>query len=427
MSRAQKFLAVFLAITVLFFGFIVFRVWGAKPPATVKLTPIPQGEYDPAVWGKYYGLEYQTWLKNKEMAPSPTGYGGSVKEQKSVKQTALPHNFKGYPFEKDYTEDRGHPYSLEDLRTSHRIGPTSKGSCITCKTPQIEQFYKEMGWGYTQRPLSELLDRSQHPVSCGNCHNPETMALRVINPAFIEGQARRGIDVTKASREEMRSYVCGQCHAEYYFVPGTFQVVFPWDKGLTPSAMYEYYSANPNNFTQDWQHADSKAPMLKAQHPDFEEWQNGTHGKAGVSCADCHMPYMRQQGRKYTSHWVTSPLKHLNEACSTCHNEGPEWLFERVKTIQDNVWQLQHLAEQKVSRAHTAIKKASETANVNQTELANARELVRKAQWYWDYVAAANSMGFHNSVQELNTLGQAIDFANLAIEAANRAAGTNTL
>ena len=101
--------------------------------------------------------------------------------------------------------------------------------------------------------------------------------------------------------------------------------------------------------------------------------------------------------------------------------------MERVKTTQDNVWQLQHTAELKVSRAHDAIKKAAAVANVNQTELAVAREYVRKAQWYWDYVAASNSMGFHNSVQELNTLGQAIDFSALAIEAANRAANTNTL
>ena len=428
MSKKQKFLIAFLGITVLLFGAIVFRVWGAKPPTAMKVNPIPVGsEYDPAAWATYYPLEYKSWQKNSEMAPSPTGYGGGVKEQKSIKQTALPHNFKGYPFEKDYTEDRGHTYAMEDLRTSERIGPKSKGACITCKTPYLEQFYKEMGWEYANKPLAELIEKAKHEISCANCHDPQTMALRVINPGFIEAQAKRGIDVTKASREEMRSFVCGQCHAEYHFAPNTAQVVFPWEKGLTPSAMYEYYATKPNGFAGDWQHPDSGAMMLKAQHPDFEEWQNGTHGKAGVSCADCHMPYMREQGRKYTSHWITSPLKHLDEACTTCHNQGKDWLMERVKTTQDNVWQLQHTAELKVSRAHDAIKKAAAVANVNQTELAVAREYVRKAQWYWDYVAASNSMGFHNSVQELNTLGQAIDFSALAIEAANRAANTNTL
>lgn len=427
MSRIQKVLAAFVVLSVFFFGFVMFRVWGAKPPSAVKLSPLPQGTYDIEVWGQAYPLYYQSYKKNLEAAPSPTGYGGSVKEEKADKQPEIYTNFKGYPFSKDYTEDRGHLYAMEDLRTSKRISAASKGACITCKTPYIEQFYKERGWAYANAPLSELIDQAKQPINCANCHNPENMALRVINPAFIEAMQRRGIDVTKASREEMRSYVCGQCHAEYYFAPGTAQVVFPWDKGLTPQQMYEYYSAKPNGFTQDFIQPDSQVAVLKGQHPDFEEWQNGTHGKFGVSCADCHMPYIRQSGRKYSSHWMTSPLKHLNEACGTCHNQVQDILFQQVKAIQDNVWQLQHTAGLTVAQAHETIAKAGGKPGVNQQELEKARELARKAQWFWDYVAAANSMGFHNQTQELNTLGQSIDLAHQAIDTAKRAAGANTL
>ena len=50
-------------------------------------------------------------------------------------------NFKGMPFSKDYTEDRGHMYALEDIKESKRVGPATKGACITCKTPYIEEFY----------------------------------------------------------------------------------------------------------------------------------------------------------------------------------------------------------------------------------------------------------------------------------------------
>ena len=41
----------------------------------------------------------------------------------------------------------------------------------------------------------------------------------------------------------------------------------------------------------DWVHAASKVPMIKMQHPEYETFIDGTHGAAGVSCADCHMPY----------------------------------------------------------------------------------------------------------------------------------------
>lgn len=422
----QKTLIALLGITFIFFGFVVLRV-GVKPVATVKASQIPAGEYDPAVWGKVYPLQYESYKRMAEISPSPTGYGGSVNVQKSDMQPEMFTNFKGMPFSKDYSEDRGHVYAVEDLRHSKRIGPASKGACITCKTPYVEQFYKESGWGYANKPLAELLERTKHPVTCAQCHDSETMNLRVVNPAFIEAQERRGIDMSKATREEMRTYVCAQCHSEYYFEPGTMRVVFPWDKGFKPEEMYSYYAEKPNNFVQDWEHPDSKAPMLKAQHPDYETFANGTHGKAGVSCADCHMPYMRKDGQKYTSHFITSPLKTLDDSCSPCHSQGTAWLSERVKTIQDQTFQLQHTAGLTVAKAHEAIKKAGDMPNADQNELAKARELVRHAQWMWDFVAAENSMGFHNTDQTMTTLGQANELAHQAIESANRAAGINVL
>lgn len=427
MSKGQKSLIALLAVLLIFFGFVVTRIGIAKPSSSVKLAKIPAGEYDPAVWGKNYPLQYESYKKMMDMSPSPTGYGGSVKVQKSEMMPELLINFKGMPFSKDYAEDRGHVYALEDLRDSKRIGPASKGACITCKTPYVEKFFQEDGWGYANKPLNELLDKAEHPVTCAECHDSETMNLRVVNPAFIEAQQRRGIDVTKASREEMRTYVCAQCHAEYYFEPGTTKVIFPWDKGLKPGNMYDYYAEKPSGFTQDWKHPDSQAAMLKTQHPDYETFATGTHAKAGVSCADCHMPYMRSDGQKYTSHWITSPLKTLDASCSSCHSQGTEWLQERVKTQQDETFQILHTAGTVIAKAHLAIKKASETPNADQEELAKARELVRKGQWYWDFVAAENSMGFHNPDQSLNTAAQALDMGYQAIEAANRAAGINTL
>ena len=381
MNRRMKIVIGLSLVLLLAFGFVVIRTFVAKPQETVKIKPIPAGEYDPAVWGKNYPLQYASYLKNRQMSPSPTGYGGSEKVQKSIMQPELLTNFKGNPFSKDYTEDRGHPYAVEDLLDTKRIGPTSPGACITCKTAHVETFFKDMGWGYAKVPLTELTAKTKHPV------------------------------------------VCGQCHAEYYFEPGSSRVVFPWDKGLTPEAMYEYYAGKPFGFVQDWQHPDSKTPMLKAQHPEFETWSEGVHGKAGVSCADCHMPFMREEGRKYTSHWVTSPLKHIKNSCRTCHTQSEEWLLTQVKTTQDRTWQLMHIAGQTIARAHDATGRAGQNPAADPAALAKARELIRKAQWFWDIVAAENGMGAHNPGGNMNILGQSIDLAHQAIEAAAQAGG----
>lgn len=417
-------LKVLLGVVLILLIIILVRVFLLTPPDTVKLAVIPDTEYDPAVWGKHYPLEYNSYLKNKEMASSPTGFGGSVKEQKSVKEPEILINFKGMAFSKDYTEDRGHPYAMDDLKETKRIGPATPGSCMTCKTANLRDVYKSMGWNYAKTPLAELLPHIKHPIVCASCHDPKTMKLRVINPAFIEAMGKRGIDVSKASREDMRSYVCGQCHSEYYFEPETKRVVFPWTKGLKPQDMYEYYKEIPSGFDMDWQHPDSQAKMLKAQHPDYELASGGVHSKSGVSCADCHMPYLREDGKKYSSHWVTSPMKHIQASCRTCHTQDEQWLLERVKTTQNHVFQLQRITGQTIARAHGVIGRAGAAAKANKADLDKARELVRHAQWLWDFIAAENSMGFHNPDQALNTLGQSIDLAHQAIAAANRAAGT---
>ncbi len=412
-----------IAVVILLVLVVVGRAWLFQPADGVKRVAIAEGVYDPAEWGKHYPLEYKSYLKNREMAPSPTGFGGSVNFQKATREPENLVNFKGYGFSKDYTEDRGHPYSLDDLRHSKRVTPKTTGSCMTCKTAQLGAIFKEKGWDYAKMPLAEILPGLKHPIACANCHDPKTMDLRVLNPAFNEAMARRGIDVKKASRLEMRSYVCGQCHSEYHMEPGTSRVVFPWDKGLLPDQMYAYYAEKPAGFTQDWVHPDSQTLILKAQHPDYETWSTGTHGMAGVACADCHMPYVREGGRKTTSHWVTSPMRTVQASCRTCHSQSEEWLLTRVKTIQGQTWDMQRRAGTTVSQAHEAIARAAATSGASGEELAKARELLRQAQWYWDIVSAENGMGFHNPSQVLNTLGKSVDLAHQAIAVARRAGG----
>jgi nitrite reductase (cytochrome c-552) len=118
-------------------------------------------------------------------------------------------------------------------------------------------------------------------------------------------------------------------------------------------------------------------------------------------------------------------MKHIQASCRTCHTQDENLLLERVKIIQNNVFQLQRIAGLTIARAHEVIGKAGTGAKVNNEGLEKARELVRHAQWFWDFIAAENSMGFHNPDQAQNVLGRSIDLAHQAIDAANRAANTN--
>jgi nitrite reductase (cytochrome c-552) len=219
----------------------------------------------------------------------------------------------------------------------------------------------------------------------------------------------------------MRGYVCGQCHNEYYFMAEDGRVRHPFIAGWEPEEQFKFYQTQSEQlgaFKQDWIHPDSKTPMLKAQHPDFEIWTTSVHADAGVTCVDCHMPYMRENGQKYTSHWMTSPLKTIEASCLKCHDESKETLIARVKTIHDNNFKLQRVAGQTVAKAHLAVKAAMD-AGATDEQLAPVRLKLREAQWYWDWVAAENGNGFHNPDKCMRISGEAIDLAHQVIQDAN--------
>ena len=136
--------------------------------------------------------------------------------------------------------------------------------------------------------------------------------------AFVNAMAKRGIDVAQATRQEMRTYVCAQCHVEYYFAGDDKVLTFPWEKGLTIDDIEAYYTEVG---FKDWDHAETNAPMLKMQHPEFEMYSQGLHAASGVACADCHMPYVREGGVKVSDHWIRSPLTNIEDACQTCHRD----------------------------------------------------------------------------------------------------------
>jgi nitrite reductase (cytochrome c-552) len=163
--------------------------------------------------------------------------------------------------------------------------------------------------------------------------------------------------------------------------------------------------------------------MLKAQHPDYEFFMNSTHQAAGVACADCHMPYVKQGNVKISSHDLKSPLRNISESCGVCHREDEEYLKSRVEHIQDNNYNLLKVAADRNVEAIKEIEKSLNSPGADQELIKQAQQYHRQAQWLWDWMSAENSMGFHNPEEGLNYIGKSIDFAHKAIRAAQRARG----
>jgi nitrite reductase (cytochrome c-552) len=209
-----------------------------------------------------------------------------------------------------------------------------------------------------------------------------------------------------ATRQEMRAFVCGQCHVEYHLKGPDKRLVYPWSKGLKIEEILAYYDETK---FKDWTHADTGAPVLKAQHPEFEMWSQGIHARSGVACADCHMPYMRVGALKISDHHVRSPLLNVNRACQTCHRWSEDELKARVLIIQQRTFGLRNRAMDALIALIGDIKGAAADGRT-EAQLAPARDFQRKAQFYLDFVEAENSTGFHAPQEAARILAESIDF-----------------
>lgn len=391
---------------------------------------------DPAVWGKNFPLQYDAYLKTVDQ--ERTRFGGSEAlpripterdPRSQVAQSRLDEDprlkiiWAGYPFSVDFRKKRGHAYMLDDQTFTERVQQFKQpGTCLHCHA-SVYVPYKKAGGGdlikgfeaLNQMPYMEARKRVSHPVTCIDCHDPRTMQLRITRPGFLEGirafKASLGVpdyDVnTMATRQEMRSYVCGQCHVEYYFKGTEKRLTFPWDKGLKVENIYAYYEeAGFKDFT----HGKSGAPVLKAQHPEFEMWSQGVHARSGVACADCHMPYTRVGAMKISDHHVRSPLLNINNSCQTCHRFPESEILARAEGIQERVVGLRNVAMDAVVSLIADIE-TLRGAGAPDTSLQRAWEHQRRAQFYVDFIESENSNGFHAPHEASRILGEAIDAA----------------
>ncbi len=487
--------------------------------AYVKLVPVTENDIDPATWGTNWPREYDGYKKTSE--PTHTKYGGGwggaegvVPPQKAARDPWLTRIFAGYLFAVDYRDRRGHAFMLFDQENTKRnvqVEGKQSGNCLHChasimplyrklgkeaapQAGEAEQIQKglvavgELGYWDAHKKLAELGGGKAHPVACVDCHDPGSMEVRVTRPAFIAGVQQLAASTSPvpvlpsierwrtgsrtrpydpnvdATRQEKRTYVCAQCHVEYFCGKGT-TVFFPWAEGLKVEEIERSYDGmvvKEKRF-KDWIHAETGMEVLKAQHPEFEMWSQGIHARSGVACADCHMSYRRDGAQKISEHWVQSPLLSANRSCATCHPYSDEELKARVEAIQDRHFALMTRAGQaavamldaivavrkpydeknrpaaaakaretleqsadfqKLGKDEQEKKLAAETkANLltawreaveKDAALRELGELQRAAQWRLDFVAAENSMGFHAPQEMARILGESIDLSRQA-------------
>jgi nitrite reductase (cytochrome c-552) len=395
-----------------------------QPPQTRGVAPIlniEPMEPNSSEWGVNFPNQYST-LQMTETNNSPTAFGGSDPFSKLEKDPRLVTLFAGYGFSKDYNEERGHMNALTDVRATLRVNEKTPGTCYSCKSSNNPKLWYEMGMAeYDKTPFAELGTHITEPIGCANCHDAETMRLVVTNPALDEALKAQGIDWHTLSRQEMRTVVCGNCHVEYYFKGDGKYLTFPWENGRNIDDIAKYYQEIE---FKDWDHPNSGAPMIKMQHPEFEFFTaDSTHYKAGVSCADCHMPYTRDGAAKFSTHDVKSPLLNAETACGQCHTDVA-YVTGRVATIQKQVYDTMIATEDAIVDAISAIEAAAKEPGVDEALLAEARDLHRESQLRWDFIAAENSMGFHNPEEALRILAAATDLARQAQLKAVLAAGS---
>jgi len=377
-----------------------------RPP-----TDLQPFETDNSVWGKFYPREYQTWLRTADTS-FHSKYAGSKPIDVLGTDPEMVILWAGYSFSKDYSQARGHYYAIQDIRNTLRTGSPmtpdagpQPATCWACKSPDVPRMIEKMGAeSFYKAKWASLGPEITNTIGCGDCHNPEDMTLTITRPALKEAFERQGKNVADAGHQEMRSLVCAQCHVEYYFKGDGKYLTFPWDKGMTVNDIESYYDSYAFS---DWTHAISKAPMLKAQHPDYELFKMGIHGQRGVACADCHMPYIAEGGVKYTSHHVRSPLSNVSQTCAVCHRQSEEELVKSVYERQDKIADLRnHLEEILVSAHYEA--KAAWDAGATEEAMKPVLAMIRQAQWRWDFTSASHGASFHAPLEVASILGNGL-------------------
>lgn len=368
--------------------------------------------------------EYETWAATADTT-FESRYNSSDDVDVLEERPNMVILWAGYAFSWEYKSPRGHMHAIEDMVRTLRTGApetttdgsVQPGTCWTCKSPDVPRVMQEEGIAnYYKANWAMWGNEIANPIGCSDCHDAETMDLRISRPALIEAFQRQGKDITKATQQEMRTLVCAQCHVEYFFknndnTPEHDQyLTFPWDKGLTVENIEEYYDETGY---YDYIHALSKTPILKAQHPGYETTRMGIHAQRGVSCADCHMPYTAEGGVKFSDHHIQSPLANIDRTCQQCHRQSEETLRLNVYERQQKCLEIRDRLEEELAKAHIEAKAAWE-AGASEEEMKPVLSAIRKGQWRWDFAVASHGASFHAPQEISRIMSHGLDHAQQA-------------
>lgn len=318
--------------------------------------------------------------------------------------------YEGFGFAKDYTSAVSHTYTLEDVSATERPHPLA--NCLTCKTPDYTKLVNDMGVDAYKLDFEETHAQMNENISCYNCHENQAGdgGKLVVTHSYMVNAL--GEDMSNVNAATL---ACGQCHIEYYFDPDTKATSVPYDSvaAMDPEKMLAYY--NEMGFS-DWMQESTGTGMLKAQHPEFETFMNGSLHASVLNCADCHMATaVSEDGVTYTSHKWESPLANqaILDTCVECH--GTEDMTEKVHAIQEEVTAREKEVGEKLAELKTTLADAVAAGEMSEDELNAVRSLYRDAQWYWDYVYVENSEGAHNSSLAKRCLDKSEDLADEAL------------
>lgn len=402
----------FATILVVFFvGFlgasIMERRTEAQFSAGVPFEPLPAIEPRNAVWGQQFPRQFQSYLRTLDTDFS-SRYGGAQFRDMLELHPEKVVLWAGYAFSREYNQIRGHYYAVKDVQLSLRTDVPQPSTCATCKSTDVPRLIDKHGAAdFYASTWNEIGKEIINPIGCQDCHDPDTMRLTITRPALVEAYERRGMDIEQATHQEMRSLVCAQCHVEYYFGEDNY-LIFPWDKGTEPEQVEAYFDEIGH---ADWIHALSRTPMIKIQHPDYELFKTGIHAKRGVSCADCHMPYRREGGVKFTNHHIQSPLADIAGSCMVCHGGTEERMRQLVYDNQNSVYESRKTAERALAKLHIEAKAAWD-AGATEDDMAPVLKLIRSAQFNWDWIAASHGAAIHAPIESGRILARSIAQAN---------------
>ena len=349
---------------------------------------------------------------------------------------------------------------LEDKGPHFKMAETAKAgnpTCIQCKTSDHILKWKFMGdkdprakWDRTSDVIAVAKD-TQNPMGCIHCHDPHGTQPRVVRDALIQAIDEKGSKMfaDKSGKTDLKvisfrdgfrkigvmqkadsRMMCAQCHVEYACGAG-----FQFSDGkpvkyedqrtnhmpLTgPKEILEHYRKQQDFF--DFRHAVTGARLVKLQHPEAETFAGSVHDRAGVKCADCHMPVLKnRQGKKYTSHMVIKPKDHVKEACLRCHPQyTSEQKLYQIQAIQNYIRGKMRKAEYWLGQLIDTYAVAKRWG-VDEETLAKAREKHEEAHVLWEWWTAENSDGFHNPGLARETLTASIATSKEAVALLNRA------